>query len=292
MDGGKSGHQTELLRPFHSKKKVVKQYILIKDETSQLNRMQRARGGINTVRLHETMYVVSKQVPIMKSRPFLDYKFSSGGSVIGPIVMPPLSELWETTWQMKKEIYMAENLIAVGGKADEDDDMDEPTVKAKPRTANVIEPVFYHNLPESFYSEILTAFPLAGVLDLTPGDGSFALAAFKANVVYCGICFGDVHKAQLQKQIERKIWQAMSNDASPIYEPRLVAALVSEAGEPRPSSSKAKPKSTAARKPAPKAIPKGLKRGRDDDGDDDPAGKDDDGDDDPDVLSGDDDQDK
>lgn len=287
MDGGKSGHQTELLRPFHSKKKVVKQYILIKDENSQLNRMQRARGGINTVRLHETMYVVSKQVPSMKSRPFVDYKFSSGGSVIGPIVMPPLSELWEATWQTKKEIYMVENLIAVGGKADEDDDMDEPTVKAKPRTPNVIEPVFYHNLPETFYSEILAAFPLAGVLDLTPGDGSFALAAFKANIVYCGICFGDVHKAQLQKHIERKIWQAMSNDASPIYEPRLVAALVGDAGDtPRPS--KAKPK-TAARKPAPKATPtKGVKRGRDA-GDDDPEGKDDEGDDDPDILSGDDD---
>ena len=63
-----------------------------------------------------------------------------------------------------------------GGLDPEDRDCGEP--KAKPRDNNTVEPVFFHALPESFYTELLTAIPLT-VLDLAAGGGALAVSAYK-----------------------------------------------------------------------------------------------------------------
>jgi hypothetical protein len=225
VDGGKQGHQTELMRPFHGMKKNVKQFMLIKDESSTLDRYARARAGVGTIRLHETLYLVSRSAPVMKSKEFINYQGSTTGSVIGPIIMPQAADLWSSTWALKKQIYGPDNIIAVGGRGDDDDIPEEPAKKAKPRTATSVEPVFYHGLPESYYTEILAAFPLSAILDLTPADGALALAAYKSDVIYVGVCFTDEHKARLMNKLERSIWKAMTTDEDPIYDARLFAAL-------------------------------------------------------------------
>jgi hypothetical protein len=82
--------------------------------------------------------------------------------------------------------------------------------------------------------ELLAAVPLAGVLDLTPGDGSLALSAYKKGLVYVGLTFGTAHKTYLEQHLEKRIWKAMSDDADPLYEPRLVASLM-EDSQPQPA---------------------------------------------------------
>ena len=42
--------------------------------------------------------------------------------MIGPIIMPPTESLWQRTWAVKKDIFTAANLIAVGGRLDDEDE--------------------------------------------------------------------------------------------------------------------------------------------------------------------------
>ena len=144
--------------------------------------------------------------------------------MIGPIIMPPTESLWQRTWAVKKDIFTAANLIAVGGRLDDEDET-PATEKTKPRDKNTVEPVFFHALPSTFWDETLGAIPLMGVIDMCPGDGSLALAAFKRGICYTGLCMPDMHKNQLNAYLEQRIFHTMSDPNSLIYEPRLVASL-------------------------------------------------------------------
>ena len=78
--------------------------------------------------------------------------------MIGPIIMPPTESLWQRTWAVKTDIFTAANLIAVGGRLDDEDET-PATEKTKPRDKNTVEPVFFHALPFTFWDEILGAIP-------------------------------------------------------------------------------------------------------------------------------------
>ena len=58
-------------------------------------------------------------------------------------------------------------------------------VKPTHRTEDSVElePVFYHSLPEAFYVEVLQAFPIGAVIDLTAGEGCLARAAYQLNLL-------------------------------------------------------------------------------------------------------------
>ena len=267
LDGGKTGNQQELLKPFTGKQKTVKHFTLWRDEDSLTQRYQRVKGGIATYRQEEHLYIVSASTPALKPTKFQHYKGSTAGSMIGPIMMPSSASLWQRPWPVKKEIFTAANLIAVGGRADDEDE--EAPVKAKPRDKDTIEPVFFHALPHTFYSEILGAIPLVGVLDLCPGDGALALAAYKRGICYTGLCFSDAHKQQLHAHLERSIFQAMSDADDMIYEPRLVASLRDETTEQKAAKAKVKPtpkpKGTPSPAPTPAAKASAGKRKPEDD---------------------------
>ena len=42
-------------------------------------------------------------------------------------------------------------------------------------TDNAMEPVCFYSMPETFYTELLTAFDIVGVIDCCVGEGSCAL---------------------------------------------------------------------------------------------------------------------
>ena len=58
FDGGKSGNQAELLKPFQSKQKTVKTFLLWRDEDSVTQRLQRVKGGIGSCRQSEQLHLV------------------------------------------------------------------------------------------------------------------------------------------------------------------------------------------------------------------------------------------
>ena len=223
FDGGKFGNQGELLKPFAGKPKSVKSLLLWRDEDSYHARYQRVRG-VGSCQLQEGLHFVTAGLLAVRPVKFQTYRGTTAGTMMGPIIMPDSGTLWAASWPQKKDIYTPANLIPVGGRLDDDDDA-EPASRAKARDKDTVEPVFYHALPESFYAELLAAFPLAGVLDLTPGDGALALSAYKKGLVYVGLTFGTAHQTLLAKHLEKSIWKAMSTDHDPLYEPRLVTAL-------------------------------------------------------------------
>jgi len=249
FDGGKMGNQVELLKPFSGKPKSVKTFILWRDEDSLVQRQFRVRGGIGTYRQEERLHIISANIPALKPVKFQNFKGSSGGSMMGPIILPPVDSMWSLLWPKKKDLFTAANLIPVGGRAGPDEEHAEDEIpKVKPRDKDTTEPVFFHALPGSFYDELLSAIPLAGVLDLCPGDGALALAAFKRGICYTGLCFSEPHKKLLSQHLERSIWQGMSDDTDLLYEPRLVAALVddTESSQVKPAGkSKGKAKAKA-----------------------------------------------
>ena len=63
--------------------------------------------------------------------------------------------------------------------------------------------------------------------------------------------FSDIHKTELMQHLEKTVWQAMSTDTDPLFEPRLVAALM---GTDVPKPKKAAGKPTPTPKP-PKGPP-------------------------------------
>jgi hypothetical protein len=196
FDGGKMGNQVELLKPFTGQPKSVKTFILWRDEDSLMQRQLRVRGSIGTYRQEERLHITSASIPALKPMKFGSFRGSIAGSMMGPIILPPMNSMWSLHWPQKKGLFTAANLIPVGGRAGPDDELPEEDSlpKAKPRDKDTREPVLFHALPGSFYDEVLSAIPLAGFLDLCPSDGALALSSYKKGICYTGLCFSDFYK--------------------------------------------------------------------------------------------------
>ncbi len=123
---------------------------------------------------------------------------------------------------MSKDILTQASITPVGGRCQEEE-VEASNEPAKKRDDRTVEPLFFHGLPEPFYLELLGVIPLTHALDLTPGDGRLAMAALQNGGFCCGLAFGVSHKKHLQTRLEKCIWNAMSDSAHELYEPRLVA---------------------------------------------------------------------
>ncbi len=75
--------------------KTAKSFILSKDEDSTMQRRQFVKGGVASFRPHEALYMVSAGGALaLKPRQFQNYKGSASGSLMGPILLPPLDAAW------------------------------------------------------------------------------------------------------------------------------------------------------------------------------------------------------
>jgi hypothetical protein len=179
------------LRPFQGKAKLVKNFYTTRDEESLTKRLQRAKGGIGAYSQVEKMYLVCNKPLAVKVNNFQNYGGSTQGSSIGTVVLQPTSAMWQLTWGQKKELFTPAHIIPVGGRTEDEDDAEQaPYQKAKPRDALALEPVFWHALPAAFYDELLGAFSLSRIFDLTCGDGALALSAYRQNIPYVGFMLG------------------------------------------------------------------------------------------------------
>ena len=185
--------------------------------------------GVATVKLSERLLLLSASACKVPQRKFKTYPGSTTGDIIGPVIMP--SSSWEITWAEKKLLYGAQNLIGVGGK------METPNVEKQrpPRTNYAMEPAFYHSYPVEFYLELLEAFPCKAIIDLTPGEGNLAMAAFQLNIMYLGFPFNTKHESMLLEHLDKDMMQALLTEGSPLYSAELHSLLMG-AGVPASSS--------------------------------------------------------
>ena len=222
FDNGKSGNTNDLLKPFMGKSKVVKQFLIHKEQESVAKRYKKVRGCA-ALQLHEMLNVVSSQMLKIPNKTFLDYPGSIAGSTIGPVVMPLIKDCWSISWKAKKEIYGTANLIAVGGKiSDELEDLDFGN---PPRTPETVECAFHHSFPGSFYLELLHVFPIGAIIDLTPGEGLFAFAAHERNIKYFGLCMSPEHQRLLRERLDVLALAAMFEEGHALYDPMALAAV-------------------------------------------------------------------
>ena len=172
--------------------------------------------GCATLQLHKTMHIVTGQVFAVPTKSFQDYHGSTAGSMIGPVVMPSPEQIWSLTWKLKKELYGTANLVPVGGSIGEE----IVDFSGGPRTNDQVEPAFHHSYPVSFYLEILQAFPIANVIDLTPGEGALAFAAHQRNIKYWGLTFNERHLSLLRERLDVLCLQCMLEEGHPPLRPR------------------------------------------------------------------------
>jgi hypothetical protein len=104
-------------------------------------------------------------------------------------------------------------------------------------------------MPETFYTELLTAFNIVGVIDCNAGEGTCALACYRKAIPYVGITFNTQHTARLMAHLEKVILGNMTRDSDPLYDVKFAEAVQSECVQP-------KPKPAPAPKPKPKPLPK------------------------------------
>ena len=94
--------------------------------------------------------------------------------MISPVVLTPQEQQWQATWSDKNTSLGRIN-SSTGGGGKVEADAPEPKRK-QPRTDETIEPVFFHSLPTSVFTELLVAFHIVGVIDLCAGEGTCAMA--------------------------------------------------------------------------------------------------------------------
>ena len=61
---------------------------------------------------------------------------------------------------------------------------------------------------------------MVAVLDLTAGPGCFAMAAIRAGIPYCGVCFTDEHVKQLYSRLISLVAACIQDEGSSLYNPR------------------------------------------------------------------------
>jgi len=231
FDGGKVSNQKALMRPFAGLTKSRRTLTLWHYEMSVAAREQRERQGyfgkgiVGSCRQHEHLYVVSAACPAVAPVQFKAYIGTSEGTMMGPIASDRTGA-WQLPWGDKKKLFTPLHLIPPGSGADSDDeDQLVPAGAGQQRDNAKPERVFYHALPEAFYDELLRAFPLSVVLDLTPGDGSLALACYRHGGTYIGTTLSQFHRLALQHHLEQKLLEAMTTMDDPLFDPRLTAVL-------------------------------------------------------------------
>ena len=156
--------------------------------------------------------------------------------------MPNPEQLRSLPWKLKTELYGTANLVPVGGSIGKE----IADFSGGPRTNDQVEPAFHHSYPVSFYLEILQAFPIASIIDLTPGEGALAFAAHQRNIKYWGLTFTETHLKHMRERLDVLCLQCMLEEGHPLYDPVALAAV--KAGAPEPKKPDPKAKATAKRK--------------------------------------------
>ncbi len=229
MDGTKPGAHNELLKPFAGKDKSLKTATIIKDEDSMLDRYGKVQG-VATVRLEEGLLIVSQKRLLCPRTKFRNFSGSTAGNIIGPVVMPPLEKLWEITWLRKQALYGAKNFLQ-GGKLGEDQEELECKKFNCSRTPDSKEPVCYHSYPETLYDDMLRAYAIKVVIDLTPGEGMLALACHKRSIPYVGLVFNAAHRDELQAHLDQLLVGSLLETESETHSAKLHTTLLGTMSE-------------------------------------------------------------
>ena len=176
-------------KAFQSKDKASNTFTILKDLASVGPRRHGRVQHVGDAKQTETMLVLSRNQINLPPVKYQVYQGDTDGCAIGPVVLAPPKLQWQATRADKK-------LISGPGR--------KPAAEA-PRTDDLVEPVFFHSMPVAFYQELLDAFSLSGVIDLSPGEGTRALACMRKMLPYVGITLTEQHSARLMARLDARV---------------------------------------------------------------------------------------
>lgn len=83
--------------------------------------------------------------------------------------------------------------------------------------------VFSHSMPVHVAEVLICRHNAQAVVDLTPGDGAWAMACMRTRTPYTGIAFTNAHRVGLAAWLESQVQVCMHDDLDPLYEPGSAA---------------------------------------------------------------------
>ena len=204
-----------ILKPFASVNCKELRLQAMYDENSLRSRKARPQMR-STIKQLEPIVLVSEDVMNVGEGSRKCFPGTVHGEIIGPIVVP--ESQWTLAFQEKKELFGASRY---GG--------DRPAAGGglqQKRELGSQEPVFYHSTSPKLYETIIEDYKVKkGILHLTPGDGEFAMMAYRKRVPYVGLVFTPMHKDKLFERLVRAVLNEMKTQGSQDYDAAFAAAL-------------------------------------------------------------------
>ena len=121
-------------------------------------------------------------------------------------------------------------------------------------TADIKQPVVYHELPVPLWVGMMHAYSAVMVIDLTPQAGRLATWCVANRVGYVGICQTEFQKDYILKQAEAEVVRKLADPSSGISIPKFVNAEkdAKEGSKKRPGEDK--PENAEAVEPEKKKL--------------------------------------
>ena len=179
--------------------------------------------GVASLRQLTGLHFFHNANTVIPEKKRVHYSGTNLGSVVGPVEYESWGSSWKLSLDTKKLMY-AENRKPVGGRSDgteigdseeDDDHFDDDSDKPKfttpvvgggrgsgaQRGGQVVEPVFWHQLPSHFYKDLFVSYWGKTIIDLTAGGGLAAQAALELQLGYTGFAFTDEHRQLLTDRL-------------------------------------------------------------------------------------------
>ena len=224
-DGGKLGLEHALLgavcNPETGKAlaKVKKTLYITKTEEAAGVNKELTRGTA-TVNQLEALHMLTHSAHRTQKKKRVKMDGSTAGTLIGPVGLSECS--WQTTFGLKRVMYGPQKRPLPGGAADAD--METPSAKRVVRKDEDTEPFTYWPVSDDLLRELLH-YDVISVIDLTPGDGSFARLCATQKIPYLGIAFTTAHQHGLARHIKEGIFKSYCDTDAEDYDAALAEII-------------------------------------------------------------------
>jgi hypothetical protein len=246
LDGGRSAMELMGLAAFRAdgaKKTsapVVRRTIVLSWQSVTARKVRtKANADYKQV---QSAYMISAPGFDTPDKAFKNYEGGSCSEAIAGVVLNPLSSRWSMTVADKKILIGPANRQDAGDMAD----------AGKPREDTDVEPVFYHGMPQQFFNNIIAAYSVIGVMDLSAGSGEVAKACLENRIPYHGLCLTDVHESKLADHLTEFLYNCMIEEGHHFY----TAGAAAQAKGDKEADAKAKAKAKPQAKPEDKTPKK------------------------------------